>query len=79
MDFDSKSGIANDFEEFRSYHGKVYESDEEFDYRFAVFMMNAEFIRDHNTKGGSISGYTEFADMTNEEFKGKYLGLKNLK
>ncbi|XP_042482429.1 cysteine protease XCP1-like [Macadamia integrifolia] len=65
------------FESWVSKHGKVYESIEEKWNRFEIFKDNLKHIDETNKKITSYwLGLNEFADLTHEEFKGKYLGLK---
>ncbi|KAF9618698.1 hypothetical protein IFM89_002393 [Coptis chinensis] len=65
------------FEQWMSKHGKVYESIEEKLHRFEVFKENLEHIDETNKKVTSYwLGLNEFADLSHDEFKDKYLGLK---
>ncbi|KAI3923414.1 hypothetical protein MKW92_030015 [Papaver armeniacum] len=60
-------------------HGKAYRSIEEKVHRFEVFKDNLKHIDERNKLTDSSSywlGLNDFADMSHEEFKKKYLGLK---
>ncbi|KAL9238070.1 hypothetical protein vseg_012546 [Gypsophila vaccaria] len=66
------------FEAWTERHGKMYHSIEEKLHRFEVFRDNLEHIDETNKKVSNYwLGLNEFADMTHEEFKQKYLGLKS--
>ncbi|KAF9601973.1 hypothetical protein IFM89_024519 [Coptis chinensis] len=65
------------FESWTSKHGKSYESIEEKLHRFEVFKENLKHIDETNKKVTSYwLGLNEFADLSHEEFKKMYLGLK---
>lgn len=66
------------FDAFKKNHGVAYKSQAEEEYKFGVFVQNLKNIDMRNEAerkaGGSAQhGVTRFADMTPEEFKGKYL------
>ncbi|KAM1243781.1 hypothetical protein ACFX2G_035995 [Malus domestica] len=67
------------FEKWISKHGKIYESMEEKLHRFEIFRDNVKHIDERN-KNLDVDSYwlavNEFADLSHEEFKSKYLGLK---
>lgn len=64
------------FESWMSRHSKTYRSIEEKLHRFEIFMDNLKHIDETNKKVSSYwLGLNEFADMSHEEFKSKYLGL----
>ncbi|XP_022763814.1 cysteine protease XCP1-like [Durio zibethinus] len=66
------------FESWISKHGKIYESIEEKLLRFEVFKDNLKHIDKRNKEISSYwLGLNEFADLSHEEFKNKYLGLKS--
>uniref|UniRef100_A0A7S3N558 Cathepsin propeptide inhibitor domain-containing protein n=1 Tax=Euplotes harpa TaxID=151035 RepID=A0A7S3N558_9SPIT len=55
-------------------HSKAYSSHEEYLYRFKIFRDNLNMINNHNLSGKSYTmGVNQFADLTNEEFRAKYL------
>ncbi|GMJ03429.1 xylem cysteine peptidase 1 [Hibiscus trionum] len=65
------------FEEWISKHGKIYESIEEKLKRFEVFKDNLKHIDKRNKEISSYwLGLNEFADLSHDEFKNMYLGLK---
>ncbi|KAJ3704899.1 hypothetical protein LUZ61_008604 [Rhynchospora tenuis] len=67
------------YEKWMSDFGRVYKSDAEKQQRFEVFKGNFQFIE--SMKSQPDLTYTvslnEFADLTNEEFLGKYTGFKS--
>ncbi|GMH27372.1 hypothetical protein Nepgr_029215 [Nepenthes gracilis] len=64
------------FESWMERHGKSYQSTEEKLHRFEVFRDNLEHIDETNKKVKNYwLGLNEFADITHEEYKKKYLGL----
>lgn len=67
------------FESWISKHGKIYHNMEEKLHRFEIFRDNVKHIDERNKKLDVDSywlGLNEFADLSHEEFKSKYLGLK---
>ena len=59
-----------------SEHSKAYQSVEEKVHRFEVFRDNLMHIDQRNNEISEYwLGLNEFADLTHEEFKRKYLGL----
>lgn len=59
-------------------HKKVYNALGEKDKRFQIFKDNLRYIDEHNSvpdKSYKL-GLTQFADLTNEEYKSIYLGTK---
>ncbi|PNX95518.1 xylem cysteine proteinase 1-like protein, partial [Trifolium pratense] len=65
------------FESWISKHGKIYETIEEKLLRFEVFKDNLKHIDDRNKIVSNYwLGLNEFADLSHQEFKNKYLGLK---
>ncbi|GER42486.1 cysteine protease family protein [Striga asiatica] len=71
------SSISDLFDVWCKEYGKTYSSDQERQHRLKVFEKNYEFVTHHNTRANS--SYTlslnAFADLTNHEFKARYLGL----
>ncbi|KAK1400299.1 Xylem cysteine proteinase [Heracleum sosnowskyi] len=69
--------LINLFESWLAKHGKSYESIEEKLHRFEIFKENLMHIDETNKKISSYwLGLNEFADLSHDEFKDKYLGLK---
>jgi len=78
MAFNSSESRVSDFETFKVKYNKVYSSDSEEAFRFAVYAANMKDAAEHNAKGTETftKGETVFTDMTKEEFKNIYLGFK---
>lgn len=65
------------FESWMSKHGKTYKCIEEKLHRFEIFKDNLKHIDQRNKEVTSYwLGLNEFADLSHEEFKNKYLGLQ---
>ncbi|XP_058073396.1 cysteine protease XCP1-like [Magnolia sinica] len=76
-DLKSEDWLIQLFESWSSKHSKRYASIEEKLQRFEVFKDNLKHIDETNKKISSYwLGLNEFADLSHEEFKEKYLGLK---
>ncbi|CAM8939645.1 unnamed protein product [Rhodiola kirilowii] len=61
----------------QSKYNKVYATAEEHDYRLGVFKANLRLAERHQRIDPSaVHGVTQFSDLTPEEFKRSYLGLK---
>lgn len=72
----SMDKLSELFESWMSKHGKIYNTIEEKLHRFEVFQDNLKHIDHRNKEVTSYwLGLNEFADLTHEEFKSKYLGL----
>lgn len=66
-----------EFNTFMDRFGKKY-SPEEYDLRFDIFRNNLARIEEHNRGNYSWTmGVNEFADLTSEEFRMRYLGFQN--
>merc|ERR1712002_222274 len=68
-----------EWSEFKSTYSKQYESEEEDQARMAIFLNNKKIIAEHNAlhEAGEISwsvAMNGFGDLTEAEFKDKYLG-----
>nr|QRK14277.1 actinidain [Actinidia deliciosa] len=59
--------------------GKFYNSLDEKEMRFEIFKENLRIIDEHNADSNRsyTVGLNRFADLTNEEYRSKYLGLKS--
>eukprot|EP01018_Ginkgo_biloba_P006563 Gb_12857 [translate_table: standard] len=69
--------ITELFELWSVKHGRVYNGLEEKQQRLRIFKDNLIYIDQHNQKNESYKlGLNKFADLSNEEFKQKYLGAK---
>ena len=76
-DLASMDKLIDLFESWMSNHGKVYEIIEEKLHRFDIFKDNLIHIDETNKKVHNYwLGLNEFADLSHEEFKKMYLGLK---
>lgn len=60
------------------HHGKNYNALGEKERRFKIFYDNLMFIDEHNLSGNRTYkvGLNQFADLTNEEYRSMYLGMK---
>ncbi|KAL4179615.1 hypothetical protein AMTRI_Chr13g88210 [Amborella trichopoda] len=58
---------------------KAYNGLDEKDRRFEIFKDNLAHIDQHNANGNSTYklGLNKFADLTNEEYRARYLGVRN--
>lgn len=74
---DSRYQLQADFNNFLNTHNKMYSNLEEKNKRFRIFAANMKkvMLLQNNEQGTAIYGATEFADLTKNEFKKKYLGL----
>ena len=69
--------LKHTFEAFKETHKKVYSSYAEEQYRIGVFSENMKTVERLNKIDPEVTlGASFFADLTNEEFKNRYLGLK---
>ncbi|GAV81348.1 Peptidase_C1 domain-containing protein/Granulin domain-containing protein/Inhibitor_I29 domain-containing protein [Cephalotus follicularis] len=65
------------YDEWLVKHGKAYNGLGEKEKRFVIFKDNLRFIDQHNSENRSYKvGLNRFADLTNEEYRSKYLGTK---
>ena len=69
------------YEKWLMTHGKQYNALGEKDRRFEIFKDNLRFVDEHNAAAdkGEHSfrlGMNKFADLTNEEYRSMYLGVK---
>lgn len=74
--------VAKIYEAWLVKHGKKVSENSltEKDRRFEIFKDNLRFIDEHNSKNLSYRlGLTRFADLTNDEYRSKYLGAKMMK
>lgn len=67
----------NHFSSFMRTFGKSYADPEEKAYRFSVFKANLRRARRHQRLDPTaVHGVTQFSDLTHEEFRSRYLGLR---
>jgi len=67
--------IEHEFLKFQQKYGKVYATNEEFQYRLDVFKANkarAALLQSQEKAGGATFGVTKFMDLTPEEFASFY-------
>ncbi|KAI9111790.1 hypothetical protein K1719_017480 [Acacia pycnantha] len=77
QDLQSMDKLIELFESWMAKHGKIYESIEEKLRRFDVFKDNLKHIDERNKAVSNYwLGLNEFADLSHQEFKSTYLGLK---
>lgn len=58
-------------------HGKSYRDEEEWTLRFGIYQTNVQIIQYINSLNLSFTlADNEYADLTNDEFKSKYMGFK---
>ncbi|KAF3446385.1 hypothetical protein FNV43_RR11564 [Rhamnella rubrinervis] len=68
------------FTNFKKEFGKTYATQEEHDFRFAIFKSNLRRARRHQKLDPSaVHGVTKFSDLTAGEFRRKFLGLRRLR
>ncbi|KAJ4825638.1 Cysteine proteinase rd21a [Turnera subulata] len=66
------------YEEWLVRHGKVYNALGEKEKRFEIFKDNLRFVDEHNSGNWSYKvGMNRFADLTNEEFRSRYVGTRS--
>jgi len=72
--------FQQEFLRFQEKHGKVYASKSEEEKRFNIFKENYGKSIQHNRSGVSTYtvGINQFSDLTTQEFKDNYLGLKRV-
>lgn len=69
--------LINLFESWIDKHGKMYKSLEEKLHRFEIFKDNLKHIDERNKVVSNYwLGLNEFSDLSHDEFKKMYLGLK---
>ncbi|KAK9097334.1 hypothetical protein Sjap_022831 [Stephania japonica] len=74
----SEAEVLQMFESWLAKHGKAYNALGEKESRFDVFKDNLRFVDEHNSEENKSYevGLNKFADLTNEEFRRTYLGVK---
>uniref|UniRef100_A0A0E0PEY1 Oryzain alpha chain n=1 Tax=Oryza rufipogon TaxID=4529 RepID=A0A0E0PEY1_ORYRU len=70
------------YAEWKAEHGKNYNAVGEEERRYAAFRDNLRYIDEHNAAADAgvhsfRLGLNRFADLTNEEYRDTYLGLRN--
>merc|ERR1711936_741351 len=66
------------FHSFMETHNKSYSNREEYKHRYRTFRQNMQTVKllQETEQGTAVYGATHLADLTEEEFKENYLGLK---
>lgn len=73
----SDEEVMTMYEEWLVKHGKVYNALGEKDKRFEIFKDNLKFIDEQNSQNRTYKlGLTRFADLTNDEYRAKFLGTR---
>ncbi|XP_061343144.1 cysteine proteinase mucunain-like [Gastrolobium bilobum] len=73
----SDEEVMNIYEQWLVEHGKLYSALGEKEKRFEIFKDNLRFIDEHNAKNQTYKvGLNRFADLSNEEYRAKYLGTR---
>jgi len=73
--------LGKEFAAWRKAHNKQYSNTGEFFQRFSIFKANHAVVTAHNARAAEghhsfTLGMNQFADLSNEEFKSRVLGLK---
>lgn len=78
-DLSSDNRLLDLFESWASKHGKRYKNLEEKLLRFENFMDNLKHIDQSNKEANKTYwlGLNEFADLSHEEFRSRYLGFRS--
>ncbi|KAG4381148.1 hypothetical protein GLYMA_15G083400v4 [Glycine max] len=75
--FPSEEGVVELFQRWKEENKKIYRNPEEEKLRFENFKRNLKYIVEKNSKRispyGQSLGLNQFADMSNEEFKSKFM------
>ncbi|CAI9087270.1 OLC1v1021304C1 [Oldenlandia corymbosa var. corymbosa] len=84
LDLEDQRVVHQLFQEWKVYHGKVYEDSLESESRFRVFRENLKYVMKKNSARKSARqhflGLNKFADLTNQEFVNKYTSkIKNVR
>lgn len=79
-DLKSQESLIDLFESWMAKHSRIYSGIEEKLRRFEIFKANLKHIDEKNKMISNYwLGLNEFADLSHEEFKNKYLGLMKTK
>ncbi|CAM8935972.1 unnamed protein product [Rhodiola kirilowii] len=75
----SETEVSEMYEAWLAKHGKSYNAIGEKDRRFEIFKDNLKFIDEHNAdpEKSFTLGMNKFADLTNEEYRERFLGVKS--
>lgn len=65
------------FEGWTKRHGRIYKHSDEWEVRFSIYQANVQYIECKNAQKNSYNlTDNKFADLTNEEFRSTYMGLR---
>lgn len=71
--------VIKKFNDWRITHNKIYNTPKELVFRLAIFYKNYLMVKSSNEINQSYKlGLNKFSDMTQKEFKAKYLGLQDM-
>lgn len=75
----SDEEVKGIYEQWLAEHGKAYNGLGEMDKRFGIFKDNLKFIDEHNSMENRTYevGLNKFADLTNDEYRSKFLGTRS--
>ena len=69
------SDVQQEFINFMSKYGKIYNGPDEFQMRYQTFQANYKIITEHDDPDYQL-GVNQFADLTFEEFSAQFMGYK---
>ncbi|KAK4798572.1 hypothetical protein SAY86_030898 [Trapa natans] len=73
----SERELESLYESWLARHGKAYNGVTEKEARFEIFKDNLRFVDDHNSLNRTYRlGLNKFADLTNEEYRARFLGTR---
>jgi hypothetical protein len=76
----SEANLENQFGLFIATFRRSYDNVDQYQERYQVFKDNYKYIAEHNANKGDALGFwlgiNDFADLTNQEYRDTYLGLK---
>jgi len=74
----STTCICQEFEAFKTKYNKAYPTQNQENLRFSIFCSNKQRAERQNlaSEGGAVFGITKFSDLTQDEFRSRYLGYQ---
>jgi len=73
----SAVSLESSFNSWSQFYAKKYSSEQEAAYRLSVYKSNLEYVEEHNRRNlGFTLGMNKFADLTAEEFKVLFNGMR---
>ncbi|KAL9666732.1 hypothetical protein QQ045_001070 [Rhodiola kirilowii] len=75
----SEAEVADMYETWLAKHGKSYNAIGEKEKRFEIFKDNLKFVDEHNAdpERSFSLGMNKFADLTNDEYRERFLGVES--